>query len=321
MRENPVILVTGAAGFLGSATVRGLCAAFPQAHVIGLDVKPRAPWQGEVAAEYRVLDVRDAVVLRALACAVRADVVVHLASIVTPPPGMDRETMRKIDVDGARNVLEACVAAGVRQLVVTTSGAAYGYHADNPDWLDEQDPLRGNPEFAYSNHKRQVEALLAEYRHTAPHLEQLVLRPGTVLGRGVQNPITALFDKPFVLGVAGSDSPFVFIQDEDVVAIIVQGIARQSAGVYNLAGDGAVTMRDVARELGRPYLPVPAWLLRALLGVLHPLGLSQYGPEQVRFLQYRPVLSNRRLKEVFGYRPARSSLEVFRHFLATRSAP
>jgi UDP-glucose 4-epimerase len=45
--------------------------------------------------------------------------------------------------------------------------------------------------------------------------------------------------------------------------------------------------------------------------VLHPLGLSQYGPEQVNFLRYRPVLDNRRLKEVFGYVPRLSSAEVF----------
>jgi len=48
--------------------------------------------------------------------------------------------------------------------------------------------------------------------------------------------------------------------------------------------------------------------------VLHPLGLSQYGPEQVDFLRYRPVLDNRRLKEVFGYVPRLSSAEVFELF-------
>ena len=55
-------------------------------------------------------------------------------------------------------------------------------------------------------------------------------------------------------------------------------------------------------------------LLRAVLAVLHPLGLSQYGPEQVDFLRYRPVLDNRRLKEVFGYVPKLTSAEVFELF-------
>ena len=67
----------------------------------------------------------------------------------------------------------------------------------------------------------------------------------------------------------------------------------------------------LAAALGKPVLRVPAWALRAALAVLHPLGLSQYGPEQVRFLQYRPVLDNTRLKRDFGYVPDLTSAQVF----------
>jgi UDP-glucose 4-epimerase len=58
-------------------------------------------------------------------------------------------------------------------------------------------------------------------------------------------------------------------------------------------------------------LHLPAWLVKAALGIAHPLGLSRYGPEQVRFLQYRPVLANDALKEKFGYTPQKSSAEAF----------
>ena len=54
-----------------------------------------------------------------------------------------------------------------------------------------------------------------------------------------------------------------------------------------------------------------AWLLKAVLGIAKPLGISRYGPEQVGFLQYRPVLDNQALKEEFGYVPEKSSAEVF----------
>ncbi len=47
---------------------------------------------------------------------------------------------------GTRNVIDACVRAQCRKLIVTSSGAAYGYHADNPAWLDEDAALRGNDE-------------------------------------------------------------------------------------------------------------------------------------------------------------------------------
>ena len=243
--------------------------------------------------------------------AIRPEVVVHLASIVTPPLGMTRAQAHAVDVTGTRHVLEACVAHGVRRLVVTSSGAAYGYHADNPVPLTEDAPCRGNPAFAYADHKRQVEEMLAAARARHPGLEQVVLRVGTVLGAGVDNQITALFRRRRLLAIRGSDSPFVFIWTRDLARIVRRAGTDGPAGIYNVAGDGWMSVDALAAALGKPVLRVPAWALRAALAVLHPLGLSQYGPEQVRFLQYRPVLDNTRLKRDFGYVPDLTSAQVF----------
>ena len=300
------VLVTGSAGFIGGALVAAL-ERLPQVSVFGIDVRPPAHPQ----SQFHALDLRDTPRLAELFAAVQPTAVVHLASIVTPPPGMTRAEMRDIDVGATDMLIQLCAAQNVQHLTVTTSGAAYGYYADNPQWIDEDTPIRGNVEFAYADHKRQIEELLARARVDHPHLKQLILRPGTVLGRAVANQITALFAKPRVLGIAGADSPFVFIWDEDVVRILVQGVLEQKTGAFNLAGDGALTMQQIAQALGKPYLPLPAWLLRGLLTVLHPLGVVQYGPEQVRFLQYRPVLANTRLKRDFGYTPLYTSAQAF----------
>jgi UDP-glucose 4-epimerase len=223
-------------------------------------------------------------------------------------------------VVGTRRVLEACLAAGVRKLIYTSSGAAYGYHADNPDWLTEDAPLRGNPEFAYADHKRQVEELLARARREHPELRQLVLRAGTILGARADNQITRLFDGRFVLGVAGSSAPFVLIWDQDVVGAILHGIRRGGAGVFNLAGDGTLSLREMASRLGKPYVAVPPALLALGLRLGRRLGLTAYGPEQLGFLRHRPVLSNRRLKAELGYVPRKSTREVFELFAAARRA-
>ncbi|MEM5542431.1 SDR family oxidoreductase [Sulfitobacter sp. AS92] len=241
----------------------------------------------------------------------RPEVVVHLASIVTPPPGMSPAEAFAVDVTGTRNVLAACLKHGVKRLVVTSSGAAYGYHADNPVPLTEDQPCRGNPEFAYADHKRQVEEMLAQARACHPELEQVVLRVGTVLGAGTDNQITSLFRRKRLLAIKGCDSPFVFIWTQDLARIVERAATEGPTGIYNVAGDGWLSVDALAATLGKPILRLPAWVLKAALGVARPLGLSQYGPEQVRFLQYRPVLNNNRLKQVFGYTPELSSADVF----------
>jgi len=312
------VLVTGAGGYIGRLLVAAL-AREPGAleTIIATDLQLPEADARLLGVSYEVADVRTSDLADAFRRH-RTDVCVHLAAIVTPGPGDSRQHEYDVDVVGSRRVLEACVAAGVRKLIYTSSGAAYGYHADNPSSLDENDALRGNAEFAYSDHKRQVEELLARYRTEHPELLQLVFRPGTILGARTRNQITALFDGRFVLGLRGSDSPFVFIWDEDVVGAIAKGIRDGGAGVFNLAGDGKLTMREIARMLGKPYLQLPPALVAAALAVAKPLGLSRYGPEQVRFLMYRPVLANRRLQQQFGYRPRKTTREVFELFLAAR---
>jgi UDP-glucose 4-epimerase len=305
------VLVTGAAGFIGRRVCQRLAESHPGVFVLGTDL--RKPAQLPAGQRFEMADIRDARVGQLIADE-NINAIIHLASIVTPPPGMDRATMREIDVDASERLLAAAVAHGVEQFIVTTSGAAYGYHADNPVPLDEDDALRGNVEFAYSDHKRLVEELLARYRREQPQLKQLVFRPGTVLGHGFNNQITALFDKPRIPGVAGTDTPFVIIWDEDVAQCLIKGLLEQRGGIFNLAGDGTISLREIAQLLGKPYLALPAWLMRAALFVLHGLGLSQYGPEQVNFLRYRPVLSNTRLKRDFGYAPQRSSRQCFEDY-------
>lgn len=310
------ILVTGGSGFLGSAVVRRLA---PAHEVVVADL--REPTGLPTGAAWECFDVTDAALVDAVVGRVRPEVVVHLASIVTPGKDSNRALEHAVDVDGTRHVLDACLTHGVRRIVVSSSGAAYGYHPDNPAWLTESDPVRGNEEFAYSHHKRLVEEMLADLRATAPRLEQVVLRIGTILGETVDNQITALFGWPFLMKVGGSDSPFVFIWDTDVAAIIERGAtgpADAVVGVTNVAGDGALTMDELAAVLGKRAVPVPTLALQAVLGVLKPLGLSAYGPEQTRFLQFRPVLANERLRTTFGYVPEKTSREAFEAWVAAR---
>ncbi|OIQ39285.1 MAG: epimerase [Roseobacter sp. MedPE-SWde] len=300
------ILITGAAGDVGSALLRELAQSEDSAcEVVATDIRP--PADLPTGIRFETLDVRgddpDQVIGRE-----RPDVVIHLASIVAPTT---RDFAHAVDVIGSRNVLTACIAHGVKRLVVTSSGAAYGYHADNAIPLVESDPMRGNPEFAYSDHKRQVEEMLAKARAEVPELEQVVLRVGTVLGAGLENQITALFHKPRLLALAGCESPFVFIWTRDLARILKRAISQGPEGIYNVAGDGALGVTDLAGALGKPVLRLPVWLLKLALGIAHPLKLSRYGPNQVRFLQYRPVLDNRALKEQFGYVPDLTSAEVF----------
>lgn len=384
--ETPskTVLVTGASGYLGKHLVHTLALNRQGIkNIIAADIRNPAPEDQEKDVTYLKADVRS-LEMHSIIKTHSVDTIVHLATIVTPPKGSSQDLEYSVDVIGTQNILNACIENGVKKIIVTSSGAAYGYYADNAPLLTESDPIRGNREFHYSYHKRLVEEMLGEYRAQYPQLKQIVFRPGTILGENVSNQITNLFEKKIVLGIKGAASPFVFIWDQDVVNCIRMGIREDKEGIYNLAGDGTLTMKQIARILKKPYVAVSDILLEKLFGLfqkirgfqkdvrhsipavigpvimnfqlvqdmltdflpgsLHPLveklhkaenhvgrilpnqmgplfellddNLPPYGPEQVVFLKYRPVLSNRKLKEEFGYTPLKTSEEVFRFYLA-----
>lgn len=318
MGDGPAVLVTGAAGYVGRLCMRALASRRGElSALVALDWTSTPISDRAEGAVYEQADICDSG-LGELFRKHGIDTVIHLASIVRAPKGAPSDLAYRVDVLGTRNVLEACASVDATRLVVTSSGAAYGYHPDNPDWLDEYHPLRGNDEFEYSKHKRIIEDMLADWRQTHPDLRQIVFRPGTIVGDDVRSPVTDLFEKPIVLGVVGSDSPFVFIWDHDLVTCLVDAVFSTKVGIYNQAGDGSMTPREIAKLLGKPYVPLPASVLRAVLWALHGLGLTENGPERVDFLRYRPVLSNRRLKKELGYVPELTSRQAFERYARAR---
>jgi UDP-glucose 4-epimerase len=318
MGAGPAVLVTGAAGYVGRLCVAALAQRRGElSALVALDWAETDPANRLDGVVYKQGDICDP----ALVDVFREqgiDTVVHLASIVRVPKGAPEDLAYRVDVLGTQNILDACEAVNAKRLIVTSSGAAYGYHPDNPDWLDEEDPLRGNDEFEYSKHKRIVEGMLAKWREERPELRQVVFRPGTIVGPDVHSPVTDLFEKPVILGIIGSDSPFVFIWDQDLVACLVDAVVSDKVGVFNQAGDGALTPREIAKILDKPYVPLPATLVKGILWLLKSLRLGENGPERVKFLQYRPVLSNRRLKEEYGYTPELTSREAFELYARAR---
>jgi len=318
------VAIIGAGGLVGSAVIERLFADRRGIEtLVAVDVRETPSERRRAGVAYETCDVRDPK-LKDLLARHRVEAVVHLASIVTPPKGLkggpaaEHALAFDVDVNGTRNVLDACEAAGVAHLVLTSSGAAYGFHADNAEWLREEHPLRGNEEFPYARNKRLVEVMLAERRAAGKGPRQLVLRPGTILGAGTTNLITDIFEKRVVMGMQGAATPFIFIWVEDVAAIIAKGVHEGREGIYNLAGDGALPLSEIAARMGRRFVKLPVGLVAGALTVLKRLGLSQYGPEQTGFLRFRSALANDKLKSEFGYAPVLTSREVFELWLESR---
>jgi nucleoside-diphosphate-sugar epimerase len=319
------VAVTGPTGEIGKPFIRALERQKDVTRILGMARRPFDPeahkWR---KTEYRQGDVLDRAAVDAL-CA-EADAVVHLAFIIVA--GSDQS--RKINLEGSRNVFEAAVTAKAQRLVYASSVAAYGFHEDNPLPLTEDIPARGTEAHPYSADKAAVEDLLSEVVEDS-ETDAYVFRPCIVAGPEapllinsipyvqlsgkLPGAVRSLFDQVPILKPVLPDPgvPFQLVHHDDVaLALRAAVLGRGAPGVYNLAGPGEVTMRDLADALGYYTVPVPELAVDATAEVIARLPFLPDEASWIEAARIPVVMDTAKARSQLGWRPRHDALDTLK---------
>jgi len=309
--------VTGPTGDIGIAALRALDASPAVAKVIGMARRPFDPAAHGLSDKvvYQRGDVLDRPSVDALVDG--ADVVVHLAFIIIGDP----DEAQRINTEGSRNVFDATVGAGAKRLVYTSSVAAYGFHADNPQPLTEEVPPRGSEDFYYSAHKAELERVLDD-AIAGSGTEAYVFRPCIVAGAGALTLIEttvrllpiygqlrlarrALEQIPFlgpVLPDPGAE--FQLVHTLDVASALRAAVEGAGPpGRYNLAGPGSMSIARMARACGWWSVPVPGAAVAALSEVANRIPGLPPEVEWLNAFRAPTMMDTRKARDELGWTP------------------
>jgi UDP-glucose 4-epimerase len=301
-------VITGGSGYIGSRLVDLLERRDDTEKIVICDVAPPKGYRPHT--EFERVDVRDRDAVRSVLDRVKPDVLVHLAFILNP--SHDEGFAYDVDVNGTHNVLEAADGAGTRQVLVTTSGVAYGAFADNPVPLTEDDPVRGVAGFSYARDKTESDRLCQLWAATHPDRVMTIVRPCIVFGPNVDNYLVRLWTKqPFAVDVGTIDRDIQFVHEDDVVDGIAALLLGRHAGAYNVAGDGLMTNRECAELIGTTIRKMPLKVYRGLARAMWRLRQAEAPPGAIEYALHSWLLSNEKLKQTTGWRPRYSSRETF----------
>jgi UDP-glucose 4-epimerase len=296
------------AGYIAGVLCRELTHQDWCVSIHGMDVK--RPLYKYDKAEFRVMDINDPA-LGEWVRELRPEIFIHLAFIVDPIP--DEKKMHMVNVHGTRHALEAAAAGGCRQVVVASSGTAYGVWPDNPVPLREDSPIRPHPRFQYANDKSQVEFICREFMAAHPETIVSVIRPCVVYGPLVNNYLSRLLTAlPLIVGIREFDPPLQFIHEDDVAGGIIAIIEKEARGAFNFAPPDTIRVREAVAMTRKPALYLPAKLAEVLIGFSWKLQLPflKVPASFLDFLRYPWVLESSRLREEVGYKFKYSTRET-----------
>ena len=275
-------LITGGSGYIGTRLVELLARRDDTEKIVIADVvPPRGGYRPKT--EYERVDVRDRGAVHSALKRANPDVLVHLAFILNPVH--DEGFMYDVDVNGTHNVLEAAAEAGIGQVLVTTSGVAYGAFPDNPEPITEDQPVRGVARFSYARDKTESDRIVQLWALQHPDVVTTIVRPCIVFGPNVDNYLVRLWTKqPITVDVGNLDGTIQFVHEDDVVDAISRLLLGRHAGQFNLVARGA---DDAARVRGgcsrRRCGRCRSGCTRAIAKLNWRLRLSEAPPGQLDF--------------------------------------
>lgn len=260
-QRRPTVLVTGGAGFIGSALCARLLAADRQ--VVAYDNLSRG--RRELLPPAVALiegDIRDGARLRAAIADARPDALVHLAAMHFIPDCIARpqETM-EVNVEGTRRVLDSCRQASIRSVVFASSGAVYE-PSDEP-CVEEHTALR--PLEVYGESKLAAEDLARAFQQDTG-TPTSVLRFFNAIGRNETNPhvIPHIFESlqsSDVIRLGNMAPRRDYIDTRDLAdAMLAVLDAAHGFSIFNLGTGAACSVSEIVdligSILGRPITVV-----------------------------------------------------------------
>lgn len=251
-----MILITGGAGFIGSALAVRCAAAGERVRVLDdFSTGRRDRVSGNPLIEVSEGDIRDPAAVRGALAGVGR--VAHLAALASVPRAeLDPETAARVNVEGTLVVLDEARRAGVAALAYASSCSVYGDAGERP--IAESAPLKPRSVYAVTKLAGERHVLL---HHRTGGPPAIALRFFNVYGPGqpADSPYSGVLarfsaqalagERPEIHGDGGQTRDFVFVADVvDALVLALEKASGEAGGhVFNIGTGRSASVRELWR--------------------------------------------------------------------------
>ena len=315
------ILITGGSGFFGGILKRRLLAEGHTVHNIDLVADPDqhpnlTSTQG---------DIRNQTLLGRLYEENAFDAVFHCAAQLAHDT-IDSNMLWTSNVDGTRNIAEACRDRRVPQLINISTNCLWASNLGR-EVVEDEPPA---PIELYGKSKLAAEQILKAYE--SPTLNIVTIRCPTIIDSGRLGLLAILFEfiqdnrKVWVVGDGGNRYQFIYAQDLATACLLTLDYPHSDLfhiGSENVCSLGQVyqSVIDAAGTRAR-VAKLPKGPTIAAMKLAHKLGVSPLGPYHYRMIAEDFIFSTARIREKLGWRPTLTNqqmmIEAYNYYAVQR---
>jgi len=316
--EARVVAITGACNFLGTEVIKRIEEDRRYERVLALDIrKPEIPLD---KTEFHQLDLTlptaDADVVDILRDE-GVDTVLHAAFLSYPTHAS--EWAHELEDIGTMHVFNACAEVVPARVVLVSTTLAYGAAPSNPNFLTEEDDLKGHGDSRFIKDKVRAERQARRFASEHPATQVAVMRFAPILGPTVTNMFTRFFSRPIAPVMMGYDPLMQFVHERDATNALKLAMDRDVEGAFNIVGDGVLPYTTVLAMMGKLPFHLPHFVARPLAKALWATQVLDSPPSFLDLLRYLCVADGTRAAKELGFRPEYAIKRTILDFLGVAS--
>jgi UDP-glucose 4-epimerase len=298
-KEDHHILLIGAAGGLAQLTTHLILNKYPNWRIIAVDTR-RPP------KEYSNFDNIDYLQMKysrgnfeKLFRNYHFDTVLHLGR-VTHASEEQVNIIRRLNLNlmGTNRILDLSLQKKVSTVLVLSTYHVYGAMPDNPIFLTEDSPLRASITYPQLRDVVEMDQICTNWmwRHQN-QVRTLVLRPCNIVGNKIRNAISRFLSSDFAFKPIDFNPYFQFIHEFDMAQTILYSLEKVPTGVYNVAPNDYVSLRDAVNIIQDSPPPFPMFMAKPLNRVMKKMGFQGTPDYLIDYLTYSCLIDNSQLKK------------------------
>jgi len=293
--NGKTILIIGMAGGLARLTAELLAKKYPDLNIIGVDSRHSNKFVNKKNIQFikmRYTRGNFEKVFRDHTF----DIVLHLGRIGHAQNIGAIDARLDLNLMGTQRILDLCLKFSVKRVVVISTFHVYGALTDNPTYIKEDAPLRASIKYPELRDVVEMDQLCTSWMWKNQRvLDTVILRPCNIIGPQIKNTISEYLDTAYAPLGMDYNPMFQFIHEFDMASVIMKACSDLPTGLYNVASDETISIKEARKIVGHPSIPVPLFVLEQTAKILKRVW--KFPDYLIEYIMFSCIIDNSELKK------------------------